>query len=146
MGLQSKSRVIISTLKLDGDDCEQGADVKCPDKAGTMCAGDQCCPRDKASGGLTYPCPSASDKFAGCENNTKVKSCLKKKEEKKDKDKSMLVQSEGDDCEEGADVKCPDKAGTMCAGDQCCPRDKASGGLTYPCPSASDKFAGCENS
>jgi len=56
--------------------CEPKADVECPG-SGVMCAGNQCCPRDALSNGLTFPCPSADASFASCENNTKVDDCLK---------------------------------------------------------------------
>jgi hypothetical protein len=46
-----------------------------------MCAGNQCCGRTAASGWKTFPCPSASDSFKGCETNKKVTNCLKRKPE-----------------------------------------------------------------
>uniref|UniRef100_A0A7S2KK97 Uncharacterized protein n=1 Tax=Zooxanthella nutricula TaxID=1333877 RepID=A0A7S2KK97_9DINO len=38
--------------------------------SGTYCAGDQCCPRAPETGDKTYPCPSASPKFIGCDVTT----------------------------------------------------------------------------
>merc|ERR1740139_485732 len=59
------------------DYCAHQANVSCPG-SGKMCTGNQCCPA--VSGNLTFPCPSADDQFAGCDNNTKVESCLKPRE------------------------------------------------------------------
>merc|ERR1719335_1566469 len=50
---------------------EEPKHVACPHSTdGTMCAGNQCCPRAPETGGKTYPCPSAtllSFKENGCE-------------------------------------------------------------------------------
>merc|ERR1719221_1549620 len=46
----------------------------CPG-SGARCAGNQCCPRTAESGDLTFPCPSADNEFAGCDNNTKLDDC-----------------------------------------------------------------------
>merc|ERR1719277_2844565 len=70
-------------LQLEGKTCKIGAHVRCPGKDGPMCAGNQCCPRSKKSGGKTYPCPSAAPDWNAtnkCESTKKVKNCVKQKE------------------------------------------------------------------
>ncbi|CAE8625431.1 unnamed protein product [Polarella glacialis] len=52
--------------------CALADHVPCLD--GTMCSGDQCCPG--FHGGGTYPCPSASQTFANCEEPQKRHNCL----------------------------------------------------------------------
>merc|ERR1719277_1450118 len=70
-------------LQLEGKTCKIGDHVRCPGKDGPMCAGNQCCPRSKKSGGKTYPCPSAAPDWNAtnkCESTKKVKNCVKQKE------------------------------------------------------------------
>jgi len=55
--------------------CEVGDHVPCPG-SGNMCAGDQCCPGIANSNHQTFPCPSATSGFAGCEQPKKEESCL----------------------------------------------------------------------
>ncbi|CAE8735093.1 unnamed protein product [Polarella glacialis] len=55
--------------------CELGDHVRCA-YSGTMCAGDQCCPGTLETGGKTYPCPSASEAYTGCEVEEKPASCF----------------------------------------------------------------------
>jgi len=46
---------------------------------------------------------------------------------------------------EPASEQCPGSGPeTMCAGDQCCPGTAASGGKTFPCPTASDGWNECQ--
>ncbi|CAK0837974.1 unnamed protein product [Prorocentrum cordatum] len=252
--------------------CKEGDHVPCPG-SGNMCAGNQCCPRTAESGGKTFPCPSAADSFAGCENNTKLGTCLPGgvtatslmvgaeqgspgggtpttrmvgeeegptattlmvgeeesptattlmvgeeespmattlmvgeeesppgggtattlmvgeeegptattlavgEEEGPTATTLMVGEEEGPTattlmvgeeesppgggmattlavgeeegpppagCKEGDNVPCPG-SGNMCAGNQCCPGTAESGGKTFPCPSAADSFADCEN-
>merc|ERR1719188_2264495 len=54
--------------------CQVGDHVECPDENGTMCAGNQCCPR--STYGKTYPCPSAEQGWSKCESSAKVTNCL----------------------------------------------------------------------
>jgi len=54
--------------------CTVSSHVTCPG-SGNACHGNQCCPRHALSNDLTFPCPSADEGFAGCENNTKVSNC-----------------------------------------------------------------------
>jgi len=68
--LQTRSPLLRNSVSV----CEEGDHVPCPG-SGNMCAGNQCCPRTAESGGKTFPCPSAADSFAGCENNTKLGTC-----------------------------------------------------------------------
>jgi len=78
--LSASSSVALSevdeTCALESEDscmlqhaAQKKADVTCT-YSSTKCQGDQCCPRAKETGNLTYPCPSASVTFRGCENNT----------------------------------------------------------------------------
>ncbi|CAK0837973.1 unnamed protein product [Prorocentrum cordatum] len=171
--LQTRSPLLRNSVSV----CEEGDHVPCPG-SGNMCAGNQCCPRTAESGGKTFPCPSAADSFAGCENNTKLSTCppgggtattlaigeeegppgggtpttLMVGEEESPPGEGtattlMVGEEEGPPpagCKEGDHVPCPG-SGNMCAGSQCCPGTAESGGKTFPCPSAADSFAGCEN-
>lgn len=131
-----------------GSKCKQGDHVQCP-KSGAMCAGNQCCPGRQGTGG-TFPCPSASPGFTGCENPTKVEDCLEEETTSQPPATTQIsttTQSQTttkvDFCEEGESVKCP-LSGSMCAGNQCCPGRRGTGG-TFPCPSASPSFTGCDS-
>merc|ERR1711957_182696 len=133
------------------DYCEPAANVACPG-SGNMCAGNQCCPGVEASGNLTFPCPSATEVVEGCGSLTKVTDCIAPTTAAPTtvaattSAKAALVQKahekRTDYCEPAASVACPG-SGNMCAGNQCCPGVKASGNLTFPCPSATEVVEGC---
>mmetsp|Transcript_24125 Transcript_24125/g.60217 ORF Transcript_24125/g.60217 Transcript_24125/m.60217 type:complete len:574 (-) Transcript_24125:68-1789(-) len=101
--------------------CAADAHVACPG-SGTLCSGDQCCPRFNGSG--TFPCPSASEDFDGCESSSKVVDCL----------------TSNPICRVGDHAQCPG-SGMWCASGQCCPG--IDGGPSFPCPSAPPGFSGC---
>mmetsp|Transcript_175895 Transcript_175895/g.563951 ORF Transcript_175895/g.563951 Transcript_175895/m.563951 type:complete len:693 (-) Transcript_175895:131-2209(-) len=69
--LLQRPRSFVSALQRDV--CEVGANVQCPE-SGNWCMGDQCCPRHSTTV-KTFPCPSASSEFAGCESNEKITDC-----------------------------------------------------------------------
>lgn len=54
--------------------CQVGGEIQCP-LSGEMCSGNECCPGVKESGGLAFPCPSASSTWCGCSNRTKLQDC-----------------------------------------------------------------------
>jgi len=115
--------------------CKQGDNVRCPG-SDVMCAGDQCCPPTASSGNLTFPCPSASSSFEGCESSAKVHDC---------ENPALSQPLANGACRRGERVLCPG-SGSACAGDECCPPDPAAGNRTFPCPSAGLRFRGCESS
>lgn len=57
----------------DDQTCNVGDHVPCPG-SGTMCAGDQCCPR--GADGKTFPCPSATPGWSKCEKDAKESNCV----------------------------------------------------------------------
>lgn len=54
--------------------CEEYQEVSCP-ISGDTCTGDVCCQGVKESGGLAFPCPSASSSWCECSNRTKLQDC-----------------------------------------------------------------------
>jgi hypothetical protein len=58
------------------DSCEGGIAVKCPG-SDNWCAGEACCPPTAASGGLSFPCPSAPSGWGSgfCSSTEKVWDC-----------------------------------------------------------------------
>jgi len=53
--------------------CKANDHVACP-VSGNMCSGNQCCPGVDASGGKTFPCPSASDPV-NCQTSVAISTC-----------------------------------------------------------------------
>merc|ERR1719401_1339057 len=104
--------------------------VMCP-FGGVMCAGNQCCPRANETGDKTYPCPTATEGWNGCEGSVPeaVPYMLAQRKAKNDT----------------MHVMCP-YGGVMCAGNQCCPRTNVTGDKTYTCPTATEGWNGCEGS
>merc|ERR1719401_53786 len=56
---------------------------------------------------------------------------------------SGIASSQSDFCSANASVTCPGSSNS-CAGGQCCPGYPATGGKTFPCPSASNSFSDCQ--
>merc|ERR1719401_2658666 len=106
--------------------------VMCP-FGGVMCAGNQCCPRANETGNKTYPCPTATEGWNGCEGSLPEAVPFG----------AMFAQRRAKN--DTMHVMCPYSA-VMCAGNQCCPRANQTGGKTYPCPTATEGWNGCEGS
>lgn len=58
--------------------CAEGSMQVCPGSSqGAYCQGSMCCPpADGLAGNLTFPCPSASSNFKGCQLKRKITDCL----------------------------------------------------------------------
>merc|ERR1740121_2590884 len=134
--------------------CYAGQHTQCPGSS-SQCAGDQCCPGIKWSGGKTFVCPSASSiEASNCAFPYKAWYCTAPAGHaalpQSSTGEAALLQSRSSESATGADLsfpmyqvscyagestQCPGSS-SQCAGNQCCPGIEWSGNKTFVCPSA----------
>jgi len=121
---------------------------------GTACYGNQCCPGDANTRGQTYPCPTASPGFTGCQVSYYPTPSPTPHYYPTPSPYDYPTPSPYHYPTPTPYYPTPSPSpgptwctygNTQCAGDQCCPAVQETGWKTYPCPS-NPYFNGCASS